>query len=143
MFSQRILAMLAIMFSLGVVSSGVGAAFAESAAPNAPLSIEELKQEFFGTRMYGVQVGIGQSFMECIEPDGRAIFEMGGYVSEGYLEISADAHACFTYESGTYCYRVQRAPKGYMIRAVGFRAVFHVTKVERGIRSCTADDLIG
>ncbi|MFN4024945.1 MAG: hypothetical protein ACK4MQ_08930 [Hyphomonas sp.] len=113
------------------------------AAPNAPLTADEIRAEFLGTRMSGVQLGTRQPFIECIEPDGRSIFQTGDYVSEGVMEVTPDAQACFTYASGTYCYRVQRAPTGYMIHSVGASATFHARNVERGVKRCTADDLIG
>lgn len=113
------------------------------AAPNAPLTADEIRAEFLGTRMSGVQLGTRQPFIECIEPNGRSIFQTGDYVSEGVMDVTPDAQACFTYASGTYCYRIQRAPTGYMIHSVGASATFHARKVERGVTRCTADDLIG
>lgn len=113
------------------------------AAPNAPLTADEIRAEFLCTRMSGVQLGTRQPFIKCIEPNGRSIFQTGDYVSEGVMDVTPDAQACFTYASGTYCYRIQRAPTGYMIHSVGASATFHARKVERGVTRCTADDLIG
>lgn len=131
----------ALLFTF-ILPAAAAPALAEP-APNAPLTAEEIRAEFLGTRMSGVQLGTRQPFIECIEPNGRSIFRTGDYVSEGIMEVTPDAQACFTYASGTYCYRVQRAPTGYMIHSVGASATFHARKVERGVTRCTADDLIG
>lgn len=125
-----------------ILLAAAAPAFPE-AAPNAPLTADEIRAEFLGTRMSGVQLGTGMSFIECIEPNGRSVFQAGDYISEGVMEVTPDAQACFTYASGTYCYRVQRAPTGYMIHSAGTSATFHARKVERGVKRCTADDLIG
>lgn len=134
--------MRALLVSTLLLASGAPPALAEP-APNAPLTAEDIRAEFLGTRMTGIQLGTRQPFIECIEPNGRSIFQTGDYVSEGIMEVTPGALACFTYASGTYCYRIQRAPTGYMIYSVDYDGVFHARKVERGVKRCTADDLIG
>ena len=119
-----------------------GASGAES-APNGLLSADEIRAEFLGTRMSGVQLGTGARFVECIEPGGRSIFQLGDTYSEGTMAVTPEGEACFTYSSGTYCYRIQRVPKGYMIRSVDSSGVFHVRAIERNVSRCTAAELIG
>ncbi|MBY9065267.1 hypothetical protein K1X12_00060 [Hyphomonas sp. WL0036] len=113
-------------------------------AGNEPLSVEEMQAELFGIRMSGVVVQTGQPWNECVEPGGRTLYEFGGGFSEGLLQITEDGQACFTYpETGTSCFRGQRAPKGYMFYAVGGGGTFHANKIERGVKRCIASDLIG
>jgi len=119
-----------------------GASGAEG-APNGLLSADEIRAEFLGTRMSGVQLGTGAKFVECIEPGGRSIFQLGDSYSEATMAVRPEGQACFTYSSGVHCYRMQRVPKGYMVRGVGSRDAFHVRAVERDVSRCTAADLIG
>ena len=119
-----------------------GASTADS-APNGLLSADEIRAEFLGTRMSGVQLSTSEKFVECIEPGGRSIFQLGDIYSEGSMAVTPKGEACFTYSSGTYCYRIQRVPKGYMIRSVDSSGVFHVRAIERNVTQCKADDLIG
>ena len=111
---------------------------------NEPLTAEVMQAELFGIRMSGVVVGTGQTWTECIEPGGRTLYEIGGYQSEGVLEITPEAQACFTYPgTGASCFRGQRSPRGYLFREVGGSALFHATKVERGVKRCITSDLVG
>ncbi len=111
---------------------------------NEPLTSEVMQAELFGIQMSGIVVGTGQTWTECIEPGGRTLYEIGGYQSEGILEITSDALACFTYPgTGASCFRGQRSPLGYLFREVGGSAVFHATKIERGVKRCITSDLVG
>ncbi|WP_213271141.1 hypothetical protein [Hyphomonas sp.] len=132
---------------MSLLLSGLLAA-AASAGPkpsgNEPLTAEAMKAELFGVRMSGVQVQTGEAWSECIEPGGRTLYEIGDYISEGVMEITPEGQACFTYPgTGTSCFRGQRAPKGYMFYAVGGGGSFYATKIERGVKTCLARDLIG
>lgn len=121
-----------------------GAAADPKPAGNEPLAAEAVKAELLGVRMSGVVVQTGQTWAECIEPGGRTLYEIGDYISEGMMEITANGQACFTYPgTGTSCFRGQRAPKGYMFYGIGGGGVFHANKVERGVKKCIARDLIG
>ena len=111
---------------------------------NEPLTAEAMRAELFGIQMSGIVVQTGQRWSECIEPGGRTLYEFEGYRSEGLLEVTDKAEACFTYPgSGTSCFRGQRAPKGYMFRPVGGGAAFHANKIERGVKKCITSDLVG
>jgi hypothetical protein len=131
--------LLLLFFKLVVFACAAGA---ESKAPNEVLSAKEIQAEFPGTRMTGSSL-TGDPFTECIEPDGRSIFNFEGRVSEGRMTVKESGQACFTYESGTWCYRIQRAPSGYLIRGINSNGMFRVRSVERDIESCTDSDLIG
>lgn len=111
---------------------------------NEPLTADVMQAELFGIQMSGIVVGTGQTWTECIEPGGRTLYEIGGTRAEGILEITPDALACFTYPgTGASCFRGQRSPRGYLFREVGGSAVFHATKVERGVQRCITSDLVG
>lgn len=120
-------------------------ALAEPRAPgNEPLSAEAMRAEMFGVQMSGIVVQTGQRWSECIEPGGRTLYELEGYRSEGVLEITDGAEACFTYPgTGTSCFRGQRAPQGYLFRPVGGGATFHARSIERGVKRCIASGLVG
>ena len=108
-----------------------------------PMTDEEIRAEFPGTRMSGVLVETGVKFVECIEPDGRSIYRYGDYSSEGAMTSVNDGVACFTYEPSTFCYDILRHPGGYIVSSVERGAHFVISKVERNVTRCTAADLIG
>lgn len=117
-----------------------------SAGPsgNEPLSSEVMQAELFGIQMSGIVVQTGQSWTECIEPGGRTLYEIGDVRIEGLLEILPNAIACFTYEeTGTSCFRGQRAPRGYLFRSVDDGTLFHANKIQRGVKRCITSELIG
>lgn len=133
-----------------LVSLAAGALIAAGAvadpkpAGNEPLTAEALQAEMFGIQMSGIVVQTGQRWSECVEPGGRTLYEFEGYRSEGVLQITEDAQACFTYpDTGTSCFRGQRAPKGYIFRPVGGGVIFHANKIERGVKKCITSDLVG
>ena len=130
---RRSTAMLGTVFCLGL------AALAQ--APNAPLSADEIRAEFLGTRMAGTELTSGVAFVECIEPDGRSIFRFGDDYSEGVMSSVSQGTACFTYESGTSCFRMQRTSSAYLVSSVGGGGVFRIEHVERNVHQCTAAHL--
>jgi hypothetical protein len=133
--------MVLVLIFAAVATLGAGSARAQG---NEPLSAEVMRAELFGIRMSGIVVGYGVRWSECIEPGGRTLYEIEDHVSEGILEITPDAQACFTYPaSGTSCFRGQRSPRGYLFRGVKDGTLFHATKVERGVTRCTTSDLVG
>lgn len=135
--------MLRLAASLLLALAAGGAATANPAG-NEPLTAEVMREELFGIRMSGTVVGYGQAWQECIEPGGRTLYEIGDYISEGVMEITADAQACFTYPgTGTSCFRGQRSPRGYLFRSVDDGTLFHATKIERGVTRCISSDLVG
>lgn len=136
--------MIRIILLLVMVVLMPGLAGGARAQGNEPMTAEVMRAELFGIRMSGVVVGYGIAWSECIEPGGRTLYEIEDQVSEGVLEITEDAQACFTYPaSGTSCFRGQRSPRGYMFRSVDDGTLFHATKIERGVRRCIASDLVG
>lgn len=137
--------MLRVLMSFLVAGLLGAGAFAQSGAVgNEPLTAEVMKAELFGVRMSGIVVQTGQGWSECVEPGGRTLYEIGDYISEGVMEVTGDGQACFTYpNSGTSCFRGQRAPKGYMFYAVGGGGTFHARQIERGVKKCIASELIG
>ncbi len=140
LFMKRVAIVVAVM--AGALAAG---AWADSRpAGNEPLTVEVMKAELFGIQMSGIVVQTGQRWTECIEPGGRTLYEFGEYRAEGVLEITDDGQACFSYpDSGTSCFRGQRAPKGYMFRPVGGGGTFHANKIERGVKKCITSDLVG
>lgn len=126
----------------GLVAAG--AAASPQPAGNEPLTSEVMQAELFGIQMSGIVVQTGQPWTECIEPGGRTLYEIGEVRVEGVLEILPNAIACFTYEeTGTSCFRGQRAPRGYLFRSVDDGTLFHANKVQRGVKRCITSELIG
>ena len=124
--------------------AAAGAAAAQSGAPNEMMTARALKSELFGVRLSGIELSTGERWSECIEPTGRTFYEFAGNRFEGLLAITEAPEACFTYPgAGTSCFRVQRAAKGYMFRGAGLGVTYHASKIERGIKTCVASDLIG
>lgn len=110
---------------------------------NEPLTSDEIRSEFLGTRMSGVLFETGVRFVECIEPGGRSIYRYGEDTSEGALTSVSDGVACFTYDDGSFCYEMLRHPGGYIVSSVEHQAHFLIGKVERNVQQCTKADLIG
>ncbi|MEQ9506146.1 MAG: hypothetical protein RLO80_07720 [Hyphomonas sp.] len=136
--------MMRFVLYLVLVLGAVGKTFAETSDSGVPMTAQAMKSELFGIRVSGVELESGDRWSECIEPGGRTLYEIGDFQSEGHLEISAKQEACFTYPSGTSCFRVQRAGEGYMLSGSGHDGGFYLAStVERGIRSCFASELVG
>jgi hypothetical protein len=119
------------------------AAGAHAEPGNEPLTGAQMTAELYGVRLTGVELATGNRWSECIEPGGRTVYEIYDYRSEGLLDITEVPAACFIYDTGPSCFRVQRAAKGYLFRSLDGGGTFHATKVERGIKSCSASELIG
>ena len=132
-----------------VRSAALLTAFALHCAPalaqhaGVPMTDEEIRSEFLGTRMSGVLFETGVRFVECIEPGGRSIYRYGSDYSEGNMSSVSEGVACFTYASGTSCFEMLRHPGGYIVSSVSGRSHFVISKVERDVRSCSSQDLIG
>lgn len=131
-------------FCLFLALAAVPGASADTTSPNALLTQKAMQAELFGIRMSGIELSTGARWSECVEPGGRTLYEIAGTKREGVLAITDTPEACFTYPvSGTSCFRVQRAPKGYMFRSSEYGGAYHASKIERGVKTCIASDLIG
>jgi hypothetical protein len=107
-----------------------------AAAQSMRLTADQARAELFGVELAGVNESFGDDWRECIEPSGRTIYERGGRLIEGRLEIRPDGQACFNYPPDTYwsCFDVQREGENYRFDS------FVTRTVRRGVTSCgTAD----
>ncbi|MGE0740876.1 MAG: hypothetical protein AB7O98_05995 [Hyphomonadaceae bacterium] len=112
-----------------------GAAFAQSQV----LTAEEVRRELFGVELIGVHERDGDSWRECIDPNGRTLYEAFGRSERGRLAVTADGRACFTYDGDSYtsCFVVQREGAGYRFED------FVTRSVRRGVTNCArGEDLI-
>lgn len=103
-----------------------------AAAQTARLTAEEARRELFGVELAGVNEAEGDKWRECIEPGGRTVYERGGDVVEGRLEIRPDGQACFNYppETGWSCFDVVREGPNYRFDS------FLTRTVRRGVSRC-------
>lgn len=103
-----------------------------AAAQTARLTAEEARRELFGVELAGVNESFGDAWRECIEPSGRTVYERGGVIQEGRLEIRPDGQACFNYPPDAYwsCFSVHREGENYRFDA------FVTRTIRRGVTSC-------
>lgn len=119
---------------------------APAVAQTAAMSGAQLKSALFGIEMSGYSPTSNFSWRECIQPDGKTLYETPDGVVNGKLTISAKGEACFSYEDDGYrtqaCYLTRKTDKGFRFEG-DFDSLFIATKVVTGIRSCKPQDLIG
>jgi hypothetical protein len=103
-----------------------------AAAQTARLTADEARRELFGVELAGVNESAGDDWRECIEPSGRTVYERGGEVREGRLEIRPDGLACFNYPPDAHwsCFNVVREGDGYRFDS------FVTRTVRRGVHEC-------
>jgi hypothetical protein len=134
-----------LAIALSLIASGI--AHAQGAPrPVAPaMKPQELKSSLYGIRMEGVTDDGGFRWRECIDPNGRTVYETPSGQMNGRLTISAKG-ACFAYEDDNYastnCFVTRRSAKGFRFEGA-FGSTFTTTKVEAGVRTCEKQDLIG
>jgi len=117
-----------------------------SFAVSKSMTSQEMRDELYGTHQYGHEAVSGFLVDECIEPKGRTVYRVrederdAPYSEPGFLVITEDAQACFSYPEGTspgpHCFQVFRNGKGYIFQAVGGTARFVISNVKRGIKQC-------
>lgn len=112
-----------------ITVSAVGIAAAQTA-----LTAEEARRELFGVELSGVNESYGDDWRECIERSGRTVYERGGVLKEGRLEIRPDGQACFNYPPDAYwsCFSVVREGENYRFNA------FVTRTIRRGVTDCGA-----
>jgi hypothetical protein len=119
---------------------------APAVAQTAAMSGAQLKTALFGIEMSGYSPSYEFSWRECIQPDGKTLYETPDGVVNGKLTISAKGEACFSYEDDGYrtqaCYLTRKTDKGFRFEG-DFDSLFIATKVVTGITSCKPQDLIG
>lgn len=112
------------------------------------LDADQIRSALFGIDMQGHSPSYGFSWRECIDPEGRTLYETPDGVQTGRLDVDdLLGLACFSYADDDYstesCYSVSRTRSGFVFEGQ-FGAVFITTRVETGVRSCEPDDdLIG
>lgn len=122
---------------------------ATAAAESLPLTADEARSELFGVELSGIVEGEDSSWRECIEPDGRTIYEIDGTVDRGRLTISDDGQACFSYASSNFtrvtCWSVERVDRNNYRFTFPGSSVFETRVVERQVRHCAPrrGDLVG
>ena len=103
------------------------------------MSAAEVKNELFGVHLAG-EAGITASqWNECIEPDGRTVYQLDGVEMIGRMSVTSEGLACFAYEHLDFqnpsCFRVSRSSDGYSFWG-GAEGVFNTTSVRRGVEAC-------
>lgn len=127
-----------------VMTLAAGPALAQAAGQ--AMSSAQLKSGLFGIEMSGYSPTFNFQWRECIQPDGKTLYETPDGVVNGRLTISPNGEACFSYEDDGYattaCYVTKQAGKGFRFEGE-FDVVFVATKVVTGVKSCKPQDLIG
>jgi hypothetical protein len=105
-----------------------------AAAQSVRLTADEARRELFGVELAGVNEAYGDNWRECIEPSGRTVYERGGEIREGRLEIRPDGRACFNYPPDAYwsCFHAYSDGENYRFDA------FVTRTIRRGVTRCEA-----
>ncbi|MEO0983749.1 MAG: hypothetical protein AAFX03_13975 [Pseudomonadota bacterium] len=133
-----------------ITATVAGAALADDAGDAAParpssvlntvLTAEEARAELFGVHLSGVVASTAVKWSECIDPDGRTVFTLDGEDRSGVLAIRDNGEACFDYGDGANCFRVTRAPRGYIFWGA---PRYETTEVRRDVEACFSGAPIG
>jgi hypothetical protein len=71
-------------------------------AQGAHVGAAEARRLFYGIDMQGKHEPSGDEWRECIDPDGKTVFWIGGRYDEGRLVIRRDGALCFSYASSGF-----------------------------------------
>ena len=135
------------LFLAGLMAAVFAApAFGQVVKDGYVLAGAKLREALFGIEMSGYSPTFGFSWRECIQPNGETMYYTPGGVMHGRLTISGTGQACFAYEDDGYrtpaCYITKQTEKGLRFEGE-FDSVFITTKVVKGVKTCSPDDLIG
>jgi hypothetical protein len=111
------------------------------------MSQEQAQAALLGVDMQGYSPTYRIEWRECVQPDGKTLYETPDGVKNGRLVIDVHGQACFAYEDDAFqswgCYRVENASRGFIF-SDEYGSLFITTSVKRGVKSCKpSDDLIG
>jgi hypothetical protein len=108
-----------------------------------PLSPDQVKAGLFGIDMEGYSPTYKFRWRECIDPNGRTLYETPNGVQKGILTVTGEGFACFSYEDTGYteksCYAVSRNGKGFLFDGA-FGEVYVTTRVVSGVTECKPPD---
>lgn len=108
------------------------------------MSAQALKNALFGKEISGTIAETGQSWRECIDPDGNTRFTLGNRTINGRLRVDASNQACFAYESSRYrdwvCWDGAKSGAHIVFSRDG-SVTFRVEQTRNNIRSCAPEDV--
>ncbi|HPE47393.1 MAG TPA: hypothetical protein PLR76_03320 [Hyphomonas sp.] len=104
------------------------------------MSAADLRTEFYGVKLSGFLDEAQINWSECIDPDGRTLYQFMGVTDEGRLSITEEGEACFRYDTGPSCFRVARlGDKGYWLDGGQHGGSFVVTSVRKNVTACAPE----
>ncbi len=114
------------------------------------LSAADLRTDWFGVVMSGVTRDGGQTWSECIEPDGDTLYaHQGRAILRGRMWTEAGDVVCFAYEdsgfAGKSCFSAWVRDGRTQFRAEPQAPgddVFEVRRVKRNVTSCPRPDAL-
>lgn len=111
------------------------------------LDAAQVRAEVFGIDMEGHTPSFGFSWRECIDPDGRTLYETPAGIQRGQMVLVENGMVCFSYDDDGHanrsCYNVSRTSAGFVFEGAE-GSLFIATRVVRGVKSCKPNsDLIG
>lgn len=135
------------LFLAGLMAAAFATlAFAQVAGDGMVLGARQVKAALFGIEMTGYSPTAGFSWRECIQPNGETMYYTPSGVMKGRLTISLKGEACFAYEDDGFatpsCYITKQTEKGLRFEGE-FDSLFITTKIVKGVKTCSPDDLIG
>lgn len=116
-------------------------AFAQTTDVYTPPSAEQLRQELFGVHLFGT-VDYGETWNECIEPDGDTLYTLGDREIRGKAWIPEDGRICFNYGDGVdHCFAAIRLENGWVFRGGG--TTWATNNIRENVKVCLLSDMIG
>lgn len=133
--------MRAYVFAAAALAAAVAPALAQVTYMSAP----EARRVFYGIDMRGTHQPSGDTWRECINPDGKTGFWFNGGYDEGRLVVRPDGALCFSYASSGFreesCWKVRRVnPTNYRFESVDGGAGVFVTSRTQPAQACPGRD---
>jgi len=131
--------MRAQFFAFTLLAALPAIAQGEDAAQAVPA--EDMRKELFGAHLFGT-VDYGETWNECIEPDGDTLYTIGGREVRGKAWVPSDGRICFTYGDGIdHCFSAIRDGDGWIFR--GGQSSWKTTQIRENVEVCLLSDMIG
>lgn len=114
-------------------------------AKGAILSVDEVTKELFGVEVRGIDDG--QSWSECIDPQGHSVLKKYGKTYHGTVYVSVAGYQCFLYRESPqarWCWQIIRdGPDRYINELSTDRSRQPMNVIRKGVQQCDSDALVG
>lgn len=108
------------------------------------VSAAEARGLFLGVDLGGTLLDTGETWRECVEHDGRTVYDIRGARSYGRLQIAQSGQLCFTYEDDTarrHCFFAERVGQTLQLSA-GTEGPRYRVERRQPVQSCAAVEAV-